>query len=503
MLNLFLSVCSAILLFSSFPKADLGFLAWFALVPWLFAIQKQKPARAFLISYLVGLIFFLNVVSWVTYVSNLGFTILVLYLALYFAVFGLFFSINYRPSTINNLLVIPAGWVGLEYIRSHLFTGFSWSLLGYSQYKFLPVIQLSDITGAYGVSFLVVLVNVGLWQLIKALKFREQKSLPSVLCLLFSVILVLSYGYFKLDQSAAGPSIKVATIQGNIPQQQKWDPQFRDDILKSYLQLTEEAARSHPDIIIWPETSVPGFLVNDPQLLEQFTRLSKQVYPAYLLLGTPYEAESGKIYNSAMLFFQGRIIQRYDKVHLVPFGEFTPGAQFFSRFSFASLIGNFSPGEDYTIFHLADRELKFSTLICFEDSFGDLARIFVRQGAQILVNLTNDAWFGASAEPYQHLQASVFRAVENRVNLVRSANTGVSCFINPWGKISHRVSDDLGRDILVKGYAVKDVKIIPIPSFYTSYGDIFAWACLTVSAFAFVGKKTSSAQRAVFLPIIL
>lgn len=413
-----------------------------------------------------------------------------LYLGLYFAVFGLFFSVTNRLSTVNNLFIIPCLWVALEYIRSHLFTGFGWALLGHSQYSSLPVIQISDITGAYGVSFLLVLVNVAIFEIIAKCKLQRNILYPLFYSLFFT-ILVLTYGYFKLSQPTEGESIKVAVVQGNIPQKMKWDPQARDYILERYFQLTKQAALAHPDIIIWPETSVPGFLEDDPQLLREVSSLSRKISPAYLLVGTPQEGEERRIFNSATLLLGGKVLQRYDKVHLVPFGEFIPWPKIFSRFSFAGLIGNFSPGGDYTVFSLKglNRPAKFSVLICFEDVFGSLARNFVQKGARILVNMTNDAWFEDSAEPYQHLQASVFRAVENRVNVVRSANTGVSCFINPWGKILSKVSDDSGRDVLVEGEQAQVLQIISMPSFYTAFGDIFAWLCLLVTGFALVRRK--------------
>ena len=503
--SIFLSIFSAILLILAFPKPDLGFLAWLALVPWFFALQKQKALQAFLLSYLVGLAFFSGILYWVTYVSSLGFAILVCSLSFYFAVFGLLFSINYKRSTINNLFIIPCVWVALEYIRAHLFSGFGWALLGYSQYRNLAIIQISDITGAYGVSFLIVLVNLGIWQVILRLRKKDsfKKAILPVFCTLFSVLLTLGYGYFRLNYRPEGKNIKVAVVQGNIPQWQKWQPQARDFILKRYFSLTEQAARKKPEIIIWPETSVPGYLEDDPELLNRLRSLSKKISPAYLLVGTPQaplnresyltgqEGKARTTYNSATLLLQGKIIQRYDKLHLVPFGEFMPWPGFFSRFSFAGLIGDFSPGENYTVFSLdqTKAKVKFSVLICFEDVFAHLTRNFSQKGAQMLVNMTNDAWFENSSEPYQHLQASVFRAVENRVNLVRSANTGVSCFIDPWGKILSKVSDYLGRDVLVKGEKTQGLKIVSMPSFYAAFGDIFAGLCLIASGFAFLLRR--------------
>jgi apolipoprotein N-acyltransferase len=502
MSSILLSILSAILLILSFPQPNFGFLAWIALVPWFFSLRKVRPLQAFLLSYTLGLLFFSGSLYWVTYVSSLGFSILVFYLALYFAFFGLFFSINNKQSTINNLFLIPALWVALEYMRSHLFSGFGWAVLGFSQYQALPVIQISDITGAYGVSFLIVLVNLGIFYSLqkkifikKILPFpRLRSGLPSVavLCPLLAVILVLSYGYIKLNQKLQGEDIKIAVVQGNIPQWQKWDPEARDFILERYIDLTEQAAEDQPDIIIWPETSVPGYLENDRQLLEEVFSLSRRVFPAYLLVGTPHVGSSRLIYNSATLLRGERILQRYDKLHLVPFGEFIPWPEVFSRFSFAGLIGNFTAGEDYTVFNLQQggASIKLSALICFEDVFAQLARGFRRRGANILVNMTNDAWFGDSAEPEQHLQASVFRAVENRANLVRSANTGVSCFINPWGRIKSRLADEAGRDVLVAGAKSEKLTLYSMPSFYTAFGDIFAWFCVVGTIFSLVRRKS-------------
>ena len=484
-MSIFLSIISALLLILSFPKPNLGFLAWVALVPWLFALQQTKPRRAFLLSYMVGVIFFSGSLYWVTYVSSLGFSILVLYLGLYFAVFGLFFSILNTQYSILNLLFIPCLWVALEYIRSHLFSGFGWALLGYSQYRFLPIIQISDVTGTYGVSFLIVLINVGIWQ---AMSRLAKKSLYPVLCTLFSVLLVLSYGHFKLNQKPEGKHIKLAVVQGNIPQWQKWDPEARDYILEEYIHLTEQAKADGPDIVIWPETSVPGYLEDDVELRKEISSLSQRISPGYLLVGTPHVGEERKIYNSATLLRQGEIVQRYDKLHLVPFGEFIPWPGFFSRFSFAELIGDFHPGKDYTVFE-AGPGVKLGVLICFEDVFSYLARDFVRKGANILVNMTNDAWFRDSSEPYQHLQASVFRAVENRVPVVRSANTGVSCFISQLGEIEARVTDDSGKDVLVAGQKNHDVYTTGgLSSFYTAYGDIFAWFCIVITLITIVLK---------------
>jgi len=490
LLNIILSILSSVLLILCFPKVDFGFLAWIALVPWFLSLRRQKPKNAFLLSYLAGLVFFSGTLYWVNYVTSLGFSILVFSLAFYFGIFGLVFSIKYKHSNIAFLISISSFWVVLEYIRSHLFTGFSWALLGYSQYLNLPVIQFSDITGAYGVSFLLVLVNVGIFQVID--NYHKKVLIKKVLFICLStLILTLTYGYCKLHQPLNGQKVKIATVQGNIPQKMKWDPQARDYILEQYTFLTEMVSFDDPDLIIWPETSVPGFLEEDLDLLDEIISLSQDIYPTYLLVGNPFVEGRSSLYNNATLLLDDNLIRRYSKVHLVPFGEFMPLPWIFSYFPSSNLIGNFTHGDEYTVFSLSreHQELKFSVLICFEDIFGHLARRFTRGGARFLVNMTNDAWFENSSEPHQHLQASVFRAVENRVNLVRSANTGVSCFIDPKGNIISRVSDDSGCEVMVEGIGSEELEIAPFFSFYTVFGDIFAWLCIVSICLLFLPNK--------------
>ncbi|MFH1046319.1 MAG: apolipoprotein N-acyltransferase, partial [Candidatus Omnitrophota bacterium] len=415
--------------------------------------------------------------------------------AFYYAIFGLaFFSLR-KLNTALTLLATAACWVALEYVRSHFLGGLGWALLGYSQYRYLPVIQVSDTTGAYGVSFLIMLVNVGLWRALENYlsPLGNRQKLPKQICasLIYPALflsIALAYGYLKLQESAPGPEVKVALIQGNIEQPKKWNPEFVEDILGRYTYLSETVVAESPELIIWPETSVPGFLENEPNLLEDIRLLSRRLAPAHLLLGAPNIGADDKIYNSAYLIDAGEFKGRYDKLHLVPFGEFIPLAKFFSRFDFAGLIAGFSPGEDYTVFSLRP-DARFSVLICFEDIFGSLVRHFVQKGARFLVNITNDAWFYDSSEPEQHLQASVFRAVENRVNVVRSANTGISCIIDPWGRILKTVADDRGREVMVEGTASGAIILANLPSFYTRYGDLFAWLCIVISLFSLAQRN--------------
>jgi apolipoprotein N-acyltransferase len=363
----------------------------------------------------------------------------------------------------------------MEYVRSHLFTGFGWALLGHSQYLNLPIIQIADITGAYGVSFVAMMVNVVIYTLLNG---EAKKGARAFFVLLLIISGVLGYGYLKLNNTeAAKGDLKISLIQGNIPQKMKWDSEFIDHIWSVYSTLTREAGRDNPDLIIWPETALPGYM-EDRELYKAVAQLARNTGSA-LLIGAPSYRESDEaIFNSAFLIGEGGdIIERYDKLHLVPFGEYIPFSRYigFIRKVINKPIGTFGKGDEYTIFEL-ENGLRFGVLICFEDIFANHVRRFAARDADFMVNITNDAWFMKTAAPYQHTQSSVFRAVENRMPLVRAANTGLSCFIDRTGRIFDSVK--VGADeIFVAGYKTNKIDMFNAKSPYTRFGNIFVFLC--------------------------
>ena len=501
--QLLLVLISSLLLILSFPNFNFEFLAWIAIVPLFFAVEGQKPFKAFLSSYLAGFLFFLGTVYWLIHVTLPGMIIVVLYLALYFGFFGL--VIASRASDKSFIVLAPAAWVAIELVRAHFLTGFGWALLGHSQSYTPAIIQIADITGSYGVSFLIVLVNTAIFLAIKNFKAKDL-AVGYVMIASFLVFVSLSYGMYRLNNIFTGEKLRVAIIQGNIPQVKKWSPNYREEILNKYEALTNEAAEKRVDLIIWPETSVPGFLETEHELSDRIKALAvKTATP--ILVGAPREDEESKdaYYNSAILFSKGgMILGRYDKIHLVPFGEYVPFRRLLSFVeNFApSPIGDFAFGRNYTVFkffierNAREKEytwrmlknVKFSTLICFEDIFPDLTREFVKRGALFLVNMTNDAWFGDTAAPYQHAQASVFRALENRVNVVRATNTGLSCFIDQKGRIVDPVGRG-GKNLFVDGFSIHEITLTPVRTFYTVYGDVFAYICVFASILLIIITK--------------
>ncbi len=501
---------SASLLVLSFPNFNLWFTAWFGLVPLFIALKDKSFSRAFCLAYFTGVVFWSGAVYWLVHVTIIGTIVLVLYLALYFGLFGIMVSrfclAKNRFFATSHFLLIPSIWVLLEYIRSHLFTGFGWALLGYSQSSNLAVIQIADVSGVLGVSFLVAMSNVSIYAVFFDPSFRipgESYKSRKIKFVIPIAILVLSlgYGYFRLYQgyySPGGQQLKVSIIQPSIPQELKWDPLYKRFILDKYFRITREASIKRPQLIVWPEAALPCVLEEEPEYFEQVRMLVAEINTPLLLGAVTLRDE--RYYNSAILVSPGaNTLTRYDKLHLVPFGEFIPFRDIFPWLAAIAPIGDIEPGKEYTIFYLPktettsavkfadnhkgdDFQYKFAVLDCFEDLFPVLSRQFVKRGATFLVNITNDAWYKQTSAPYQHLQASIFRAVENRVPVVRSTNTGVSGFIAPSGKIISLVADKSGKNLFIEGYDTRELYLSCRRriGFYTRFGDLLVIACFSI-----------------------
>lgn len=446
-----------------------------AFVPFLALIRRcARWSAAFGWGYLVGWLFWVGTIWWVGHVTIVGMLALVSYLAFYHALFGVavwLYVKHFGQVPWVLWLGIPTDWVILEWIRSWIFSGFGWNLLAYSQWQVLPVIQIADLVGAWGVSWLVMWVNVTVDGMRRQWLPKEAATLAMV-----GMAAVLGFGLMELSEPVTGRPLRVAVVQGNIPQAQKWDAAYEEMILGRYTELTRQAAREESALIIWPETSVPGYLTTDPRFREWVGGLAREARTP-LLVGAPRQAE-GQFYNSAVLIDQeGEIETVHDKLHLVPFGEFIPFERLWPWLrDRLPTAGDFSPGVTFTLVPLprvsekvpgtflgarADEKSArhfFAVLICFEDVFPGLVRRFVRDGAQFLVVITNDAWFGRSGAADQHAAASVFRAVEHRVPVVRAANTGYSCIIDPYGRITTEVRKGDQR-AFVSGFAVGTIPI--------------------------------------------
>jgi apolipoprotein N-acyltransferase len=494
--SIILSVASGVLLSLPFFNGNLWIFSWVGLLPLFFMLEGKSVKGAFIFSYLAGIIFFSCVIYWLIHVTLIGQVLLIAYLSLYFGFFGLFVCFKKESSHLFLLFFLPCVWVVLEFLRGYLFTGFGWALLGYSQYKNLNIIQIADIGGPYIISFIIVMINFLLYAiLVKDIKKNVKFCLGLVsvpILLIFS-----AYGLFRLNNDfLEGKPISVSIIQGNIAQELKWREEVRTYILERYLGLTRLASQDNPQFIIWPESSVPFLLKEDEPLFNDIIDLVRKI-KVPLLVGA-ITAKNAVVYNSAILISsRGIIKEQYEKLHLVPFGEYIPFKKIFGfAQGLASIpIGDFTAGRNYKVFSLDNSNVRFSVLICFEDVFPQLSRAFVNKGANLLVNITNDAWFKETSAPYQHLQASVFRAIENRRFLIRAANTGVSCFISPYGRVVGRIANAQGNDIFVKGYKTRYIRINDTKTLYTRFGDIFVLFCLVFIIAGLVIKRLLLAKK--------
>jgi len=454
-------IISGVLLALAFPKFNLWPLAWVALVPFFLALKNAKTWQSSaLAGFLFGAVFFGIHLFWVTALFRFagwwvvtGWVGLMLFQALFMGVFALasYFLLStiyliagrhgfQRPS--SQFLVpffVSLLWTFIEWLRLQGLFGLSAGAVGYSQAAFLPLIQIASFSSVYGVSFLVVLINAMFVEVIRK-PATERRGFLLAIILLF--VLVLSYGFYVLsgsrevDSQASRKLPKLALIQPNIDQKDKMDYAQVFPVYEIQAELTRQAAAEKPDVIIWPETAVFAYLLRDPVLWPRFQALIKETKTC-LVVGTPYhDSLRNKIFNSIVSFSNsGEIIARFDKEHLVPFGEYLP----FKPLLFPLLKGTGYFNQNYDPANFSEpffvRDLKVAPAICFESTFPALIAARVEPATAFILTVTNDAWFGTSAAPYFHLNNGVFRAIENRKYFVQVGNTGFSAVIDPYGRI--------------------------------------------------------------------
>lgn len=482
-----MAALSGILTFLSFPKFGSGILAWVALIPLFYALRDAKPVEGFRVGFLAGFIAQAGILYWIVYVvvqygglpvyaGIAAMLLLAAYLSLYTACFAMGVA-YFRQRGIYLFLAAPLLWTALEFARSHLLTGFPWENLAYSQYLHSKIIQISDITGIYGITFAIVLINAVLFDLWPGTSRRRRLAWTIAAFVVLGAI--YGYGHFRIAEIGGAlskaPRLAVSLIQGNIDQNIKWDPQYQKETLKIYRSLSS-AAIPYPGrggLLVWPETAAPFYFQRPDLLQEEVIDIGRSSGVA-LLFGSPsYEDNGGRMdyMNSAYLLRpDGTVGGRYDKVHLVPYGEYVPLRKLFPFIGkIVAGVGDFRPGKG---FHpLTADGFRLGVLICYEGIFPEGGRDYKREKADLLVNITNDAWFGRTSAPYQHLSMTVFRAVENRLYLVRAANTGISAIIDPLGTILARTG--IFERTVLKG----EVKMIDEKTFYAAYGDVFVYLC--------------------------
>lgn len=483
------------LLALSFPKFGHPAVAFIALVPLLVALRGASPRGGFLLGLLAGFIHYAGTVYWTgatvstfgglpVFVAVIVAGLLALYMAAYIAVFGAITALLIRRFRFSGLWLAPAVWVTMEYLRGILIGGFPWIPLGNTMVTFLPIAQFASVAGVQGLSLLVATFNVGF--AVAAVASGRRRAIGAAVSILL-IAAVSVWGGLRLAANTLtqGTPIKVGLIQGNIAQTDKWNPDRAGMILERYLQLSQQAVNQGARFLIWPESSTPFYFEEDAA--GGMVRGLARTLGVPLLLGSD-EIEDGnppKHYNAAfMLDTHGATAAVYRKIHLVPFGEYVP----FQRLLFfvgplVEAVSAFSRGERVTMLPVEGHMV--STAICYEVTYPALQREAVRQGSEMLTTITNDAWYGDSSAAYQHFDMAVMRAIEQGRYLVRSANTGISGIVDPYGRVLIRTN--LFETVAVVGEA----RFVQSKTVYATIGDLAAYlsAAVVMVALAFALKK--------------
>jgi apolipoprotein N-acyltransferase len=506
-LDFALALLSGALLALSFPKFGHPAFAWIALAPLLVAVsyRSQTRRRSFLLGLIAGGIYFSGTLYWLvetmttfgglsTPLAASAAGVLVLYLSLFpaaFAVIQARLAAAFGPVAV---LAAPATWVAGEMGRTYILDGFPWELLGYSQASVLPVAQLASLVGVYGMSAFVVLVSAA--SAFAALdRSRRRWRVGAIVAAL--VLGVGVWGALRIRSAtltSSGAGIRVAVVQGNIPVDEKWDPKLRGPILDRYIGMTREAIGRGAQFVLWPESATPLPYEQDPAGGDAIRRLARQAHIT-LLIGSdqvepvrpsPTPKPEARSYNAAYLIRpDGATAAIYRKIHLVPFGEYVPFGRVLSFVGpIISAVGEmnpFYPGTEAVVLPVAGHSA--STAICYEVIYSSLIRDFVLHGSELLTTITNDAWYGWSSAAYQHWQQASMRSIEEGRYLARAANTGISGFIDPYGRVLQ------SSEMFQSAVLMQDVRFLKVRTVYSRVGDLAGWLSVAFTAAALLAAR--------------
>jgi apolipoprotein N-acyltransferase len=527
------AVLAGLLLTTAFPGIGFAGFAWIAPAVMIAAAQGKRGGDAFRIGYVAGLAHFLSSLYWLLLMPVAGLPILAwlalgAYLALYPAVWLWLLAEKIGEGHWANRtwwsLLGAAVWVALEMVRARLLGGFPWNLIGVSQFKMIPLIQIASVTGVYGVSFLVVWLSLSLYSAMRLILRQPNIRLvwqAEIILSLVVILILFIFGFARMSGENPPASIlRVTLVQPGIPQTLIWNPDEDDRRFQELLVQSQAALANQTDLLLWPESAVPDTGEATCRAISRFAQ-SNRVW--LILNGEDAEhlPDTTNYFNAACLIGpDGRWLQVYHKRKLVIFGEYVPLAHWLPFVKYLTPItGGWTPGDQPVTFEItrwgerlsrrspakADprepfgetnvipiggsspasprKPIKTSPLICFEDVFPGLARDAANDNTDFLVNLTNDGWFRQSAEQWQHMANAVFRAVENGLPLVRCANNGITCWIDASGRVQEILTDESGSAYGVGAMTVE----IPIgewrtPTFYNRHGDWFGWSCVILAA---------------------
>lgn len=553
------AVASGILYRLCFAPNDQAWLCWMALTPLLCAVwfsganTKRRWLRDLSLGYVAGLAFFWNVFSWLTTVTVPGWILVGAYMAIYLALWswiaGCLRPAPPKPKPLAGLeavtrrleaqreaertgiviarskvaqgenetidspwlssyanlrraILLAAAWVTLESIRGSLFSGWGWNTLGSALHAQWALIQIAEFTGVPGLSFLVAVTNVVLVltvrRFIDETRIKQRRPHFEFTLTMAAIVGVMGFGIRAVQMERPATIVRVSALQPNVPREEKFQADFAQATFDKFARLSQLALQSKPDLLLWPESSMPDPVLPGTEsyrFVMDFARTAR----VDLLTGVIDEDEKDA-YNAALFVSaDSERIELYRKLHLVPFGEYVPGRNTLP--GIASIVGDQVPsdfgfGKEYTVFQLSREEVRAAPLICFEDTIGELTRQFVLRGANLLANVTNDGWFLRSAGSQQHLANAVFRCVETRLPMVRSANTGVTCFVNQFGRVTQILLDDRGSQF-TEGILNGEVRV-PLdnePTFYVRHGELFAQGCAVITGLMLLALSPRLVRR--------
>jgi apolipoprotein N-acyltransferase len=418
--------------------------------------------------------------------------LLIAYLALFPACFAAILFRCVRTFGTPALLLAPLIWVATEMGRTYIWDGFPWELLGYSQVTVLPIAQLASLVGVYGLSALVALVSAACAY--AAVETGRARWRPAVVVGI-GLIAAGTWGSVRLARhplTSTGSPIRVAVVQGNVAQEQKWDPALADQILRRYIDMTREAIARGGQFVVWPESATPFNYEEEPLRAETIRRLAREAHLSMLIGSDQLEhlapistdaPPAARYYNAAFLVRpDGSTAAVYRKIHLVPFGEYVPLKRIlFFVGPIVQAVSDYSPGTEATLLPVDGH--KASTAVCYEVIFSSLIRSFVAGGSELLTTITNDAWYGRSSAAYQHWEQASMRAIEEGRYLARAANTGISGFVDPYGRVLQR------SKMFERAVMVEDLRFITDRTIYSRIGDAVGWAAVGITLLALLATR--------------
>ena len=487
-----LAIASALLLVLSFPDFDLWWLAWIGLVPLLVIMTgTPKAGRAFLLGWLWGVIFFYGTCWWLTYpmihyahigapLAYLLVLLPVMFVALFPALFCAVLAGVVSRFGVAALFVAPFVWVSFELGR-YAVTGLGWNAIGYSQAFHPMLIQSARWGGVYAVSFLILLSNAAIANLL--VRRRIAWSLSSLV--IVALIVLASAGIQRrtpeVRRLSYRPELKVIAVQPNVPMEGPDDPASMNQLLNRHLELSKQGLADPSNglegsrLVIWPESPMNFSYSRDSQLRDAVATLARTNHTSVLLNSLEPAPNSGE-HNSAILVNEeGRIVAQYDKIRLMPFGEYVPLPQWIpGASSVRGIVGDFTAGTKYTLMPLGD--LRAGVFICIEAAHPGIAKSFANEGADVLINISNDGYLGPTPVMRQHLSNAIFRAVENDRDVLRVTNSGISAYIDPRGRV---IDSTPGLQPAARVWSAG--RKHEGTTFYTRHGDVFAYLCALIS----------------------